>query len=37
MEERCEEVGVVDFDREFDKDILVAKTGLLESRRWLAT
>lgn len=37
MEERCEEVGVVDFDREFDEDILVAETGLLESTRWLAT
>jgi hypothetical protein len=31
VKERCEEVGVVDFDRELDEDILVAKTGLLES------
>lgn len=37
MEKRCEDVGVVDFDREFDQDVLVTETGLLESIRWLAT
>lgn len=31
MEERCEKVGVVDFDWELDEDILVAEAGLLES------
>jgi hypothetical protein len=37
VEERCEEVGVVNFDRELDEDVLVAETGLLESITELAT
>ena len=31
VEERCEQVGVVDLEREFHEDVLVAEVGLLQA------
>lgn len=33
MEEGCEEVGVVDCDRQFLEDVLVSQTALLKTKR----